>query len=77
MFGRFAHVYINTDSEEWLKWALKREKDGKQLLYKGQQKIDGIHPAIVDYIRVNGDNVLKTQYDGVTPNADPRKWALA
>ncbi len=77
LFGRFAHVYINTDSEEWLKWALKREKDGKQLLYKGQQKIDGIHPAIVDYIRVNGDNVLRTQYDGVNPNADPRKWALA
>lgn len=77
LFGRFAHVYINTDSEDWLKWALKRKKEGKQLLYKGQQVTDGIHPAIVDYVRVNGDKVLRTQYDGINPNADPRKWALA
>ena len=77
LFGRFAHVYIDTDSEEWLKWALKRKKAGKELLYKKQEEIDTIHPAIVDFIRVNGDNVLRTQYNGVTPNADPRKWALA
>ena len=77
LFGRFAHVFIDTDSEDWLKWALKRKKDGKQLLYKGQQETNGIHPAIIDYVRVNGDKVLRTQYDGVNPNADPRKWALA
>lgn len=77
LFGRFAHVYIDTDSEEWLKWALKRKKSGKELLYKKQEEIDTIHPAIVDFIRVNGDNVLRTKYNGVTPNADPRKWALA
>ena len=77
LFGRFAHVFIDTDSEDWLKWALKRKKDGKQLLYKGQQETNGIHPAIVDYVRVNGDKVLRTQYDGINPNADPRKWALA
>lgn len=77
LFGRFAHVYIDTDSEEWLKWALRRKKDGKQLFYRGQQETDRIHPAIVDYVRVNGNKVLRTQYDGVNPNADPRKWALA
>ncbi len=77
LFGRFAHVYIDTDSEEWLKWALRRKKDGKQLIYRGQQETDRIHPAIVDYVRVNGNKVLRTQYDGVNPNADPRKWALA
>lgn len=77
LFGRFAHVYIDTDSEEWLKWAVRRKKEGKQLLYKKQQETKTIHPAIVDYVRVNGDKVLRTQYDGINPNADPRKWALA
>ena len=77
LFGRFAHVYIDTDSEEWLKWALKRKKTGKELLYKKQEEINSIHPAIVDFIRVNGDKVLRTKYNGITPNADPRKWAIA
>ena len=77
LFGRFAHVYIDTDSEEWLKWALKRKKAGKQLIYRKQEENNSIHPAIVDYIRVNGDRVLRTPYNGITPNADPRKWALA
>lgn len=77
LFGRFAHVYINTNSEEWLKWALKRKKESKKLLYKEPIEHDRIHPAIVDYIHINGDKVLRTPYNGVTPNADPRKWALA
>lgn len=77
LFGRFAHVYIDTDSEEWLKWALKRKKEGRTLTYKKFEERDTIHPAIVDYIRINGDKVLRTPYNGETPNADPRKWALA
>lgn len=77
LFGRFAHVYIETDSENWLKWALNRKKEGRQLLYKKHEENNTIHPAIIDYVRVNGDRVLRTQYNGVTPNADPRKWALA
>lgn len=76
LFGRFAHVYINTDSDEWLKWALKRKKRRK-LEYTEHLETDTIHPAIVDYIKVNGDKVLRTPYNGTTPNADPRKWALA
>lgn len=77
LFGRFAHVYIDTDSEAWLKWALKRKKEGRTLKYKKHEKRNTIHPAIVDYIKVNGNRVLRTPYNGVTPNADPRKWALA
>lgn len=77
LFGRFAHVYIDTDSEAWLKWALKRKKDDKQLLYKKGEENNSIHPAIIDYIKINGDKVLRTKYDGIVPNADPRKWALA
>lgn len=77
LFGRFAHVYIDTDSDEWLKWALKRKKEGRQLKYSEPVEHDTIHPAIVDYIKINGDKVLRTPYNGKTPNADPRKWALA
>lgn len=77
LFGRFAHVYIDTDSDEWLKWALKRKKEGRELKYSEPVEHDSIHPAIVDYIKVNGDKVLRTPYNGKTPNADPRKWALA
>lgn len=77
LFGRFAHVYIDTNSSEWLKWALKRKKEEKKLIYKDHEPIDKIHPAIIDYIQVNGDKVLRTPYDGENPNADPRKWALA
>lgn len=77
LFGRFAHVYVETNSNDWLKWALNRKKEGRQLLYKKHEDNNTIHPAIVDYVRVNGDKVLRTQYNGVTPNADPRKWALA
>ncbi len=77
LFGRFAHVYIDTDSEAWLKWASQRKKEGKELIYRKHEMHDTIHPAIVDFIRINGDTVLRTQYNGATPNADPRKWALA
>ena len=77
LFGRFAHVYIDTDSDEWLKWALKRKKEGKTLEYKEYEERETIHPAIIDYIKINGDKVLRTPYDGVKPNADPRKWAMA
>ena len=77
LFGRFAHVYIDTDSNNWLKWALKRKKEGKVLKYQKVEKHDRIHPAIIDYIRVHGDKVLRTEYNGITPNADPRKWAMA
>lgn len=77
LFGRFAHVYIDTDSDEWLKWALKRKQEGRKLEYTEHLESDSIHPAIIDYIKVNGNKVLRTQYNGTTPNADPRKWALA
>jgi len=77
LFGRFAHVYIDTDSDEWLKWAMRRKKQGKVLKYKKYEEKETIHPAIIDYIKVKGNNVLRTQYNGTTPNADPRKWAMA
>jgi len=77
LFGRFAHVYIDTNSEEWLKWAVNRKKKNKKLLYEPFEERDTIHPAILEYIKLRGDSALRTPYNGVTPNADPRKWALA
>ncbi|MDD6646988.1 MAG: ATP-binding protein [Firmicutes bacterium] len=60
-FNRFAHVYINTTTEKWLKWA--RENN--------------IHPAIYAYIAFKRGETLRSTYDGEKPNADPRKWEMA
>ncbi len=60
-FNRFAHVYINTTTEKWLKWA--RE--------------NGIHPAIYAYIAYRNGETLRSEYTGEKPNADPRKWEMA
>lgn len=60
-FNRFAHVYINTTTDKWLKWA--RDND--------------IHPAIYAYIAYKDGETLRSRYDGERPNADPRKWEMA
>lgn len=60
-FNRFAHVYINTTTEKWLKWARKNH----------------IHPAIYSYIAYRRGETLRSKYDGEKPNADPRKWEMA
>lgn len=61
LFGRFAHIYIDTSIEEWLMWAMNA----------------GIHPAIFAYIMFKGEAALRTPYTGEEPNADPRKWEMA
>lgn len=66
LFNRFAHVYIETTQQSWLKWAAKPKNN--------------IHPSIYAYIAYNtyaGKQVLRTEYTGKTPNADPRKWEMA
>ena len=60
-FNRFAHVYINTTTEKWLRWARKND----------------IHPAIYAYIAYRNGETLRSEYNGETPNADPRKWEMA
>ena len=61
LFNRFAHVYIKTTAENWLNWANE----------------NNIHPAIYAYISYKGEEVLRSKYNGETPNADPRKWEMA
>ena len=61
LFNRFAHVYIKTTTESWLKWVSE----------------NNIHPAIYSYIAYKNGEVLRSEYDGEKPNADPRKWEMA
>lgn len=61
LFNRFAHVYIKTTTESWLKWASEHN----------------IHPAIYSYIAYKKGETLRSKYDGEKPNADPRKWEMA
>lgn len=61
LFNRFAHVYIKTTTESWLKWASE----------------NNIHPAIYAYIAFKQGETLRSKYDGEKPNADPRKWEMA
>ena len=61
LFNRFAHIFIKTSYEGWLKWAAETN----------------IHPAIYAYIAYKKGDVLRSKYDGEKPNADPRKWEMA
>lgn len=61
LFNRFAHVYIKTTTESWLKWASEHN----------------IHPAIYSYIAYKKGETLRSKYDGEKTNADPRKWEMA
>lgn len=61
LFNRFAHVYIKTTTESWLKWASEHN----------------IHPAIYSYIAYKNGSTLRSEYNGEKPNADPRKWEMA
>lgn len=61
LFNRFAHVYIKTTTEGWLKWASE----------------NNIHPAIYSYIAYKKGETLRSKYDGEKPNADPRKWEMS
>ncbi len=78
LFNRFAHVYINTKVEDWLKWAMD-EEEGQRLDYE-ECEFEEIHPVILSYIEYKNDrgvNVLRTSFNGIKPNADPRKWEMA
>ena len=80
LFNRFAHVYIDTTTDDWLKWAMMSDKNCESLDYQKRENTSKIHPAVYAYIAYNnalGKDVLRTRYDGKKPNADPRKWEMA
>lgn len=80
LFNRFAHVYINTTTESWLKWATTPNESYERLDNRKVINKYKIHPSIYAYISYKSymkKPVLRTKYNGVTPNADPRKWEMA
>lgn len=81
LFNRFAHVYIETTLDKWLEWAKTPRSTYSRLDYIKHEKEDiPIHPAIFTFIsskKAAGVNILRTKYDGIKPNADPRKWEMA
>lgn len=80
MFNRFAHVYINTDSDNWLKWAVESDSSIEKLPYEEVDQPHKIHPSIASFIAYRSKqskDALRTEYNGKTPNADPRKWEMA
>lgn len=81
LFNRFAHVYIHTTLDAWLEWAKTPKSTYQKLPYTKDEYHDlPIHPAIHAFITSKakaGIDVLRTKYDGIKPNADPRKWEMA
>ena len=80
LFNRFAHVYINTTVDSWLKWASTPKEKYERLDYKDEELEAKIHPSVYAYIAYksySGHDVLRTPYTGDKPNADPRKWEMA
>ena len=80
LFNKFAHVYIETTEKSWLEWASTPEKYTYINFKEKETSKRKIHPAISAYIayKYNTNNkVLRTDYNGITPNANPKKWEMA
>lgn len=77
LFNRFAHVYIYTSVEAWLKWAMTADIKRENLNYVDSKPERKIHPAVYAYIAFKGEEALRSPYTGEKPNADPRKWEMA
>ena len=80
LYDRFAHVNIETNTENWLEWAVTPESFYERLDYKKDDKPkQKIHPAIYAFISYKGDEVLRTPYnrEHPEPHADPRRWKMA
>ena len=80
LYDRFAHVNIETNTENWLEWAVTPENFYERLDYKKDDKPkQKIRPAIYAFISYKGDEVLRTPYnrEHPEPHADPRRWKMA
>lgn len=77
LFGRFAHVYIETDAGSWLKWGATPQTDYKRLDFEQRSYLHKIHPAVYAFIAYKKELALRSRFTGEKPNADPRKWEMA
>ncbi|MBQ8131434.1 MAG: hypothetical protein IJ193_02995 [Bacilli bacterium] len=76
LYNRFAHVYVDTKINDWLKWAVHADDEKELIPYIEKNIPHKIHPAIMAFIASNRD-ALRTEFTGERPNADPRKWEMA
>ncbi len=60
LFSRLAHVYVKDDYKSWINWASKK----------------GLNPLVTTFMAYTKGEYLRTKYNGMTPNADPRKWEM-
>lgn len=77
LFGRFAHVYIETDAGSWLKWGATQQADYKRLDIEQNFGLNKIHPAVYAFIAYKKELAMRSRFTGDKPNADPRKWEMA
>lgn len=77
LFGRFAHVYIETDAVSWLRWGATPRTDYELLDFERRKEEYKIHPAIYAFIAYKKETALRSRFTGEKPNADPRKWEMA
>jgi len=77
LFGRFAHVYIETDANSWLKWGATPQTDYQRLDFEQKTYLHKIHPAVYAFISYKKELALRSRFTGEKPNADPRKWEMA
>ena len=80
LFNRFAHVYIETTVDSWLKWASTPNETYERIDYVKEEPASKIRPSIYAYVAYksySGKDVLRTPYTGEKPNANPRKWEMA
>jgi len=60
LFSRLAHVYVEDNYISWINWAAKK----------------GLHPLVIAFMALTKGEYLRTEYNGMKPNADPRKWEM-
>jgi len=77
LFGRFAHVYIETNASNWLKWGATPNTEYKRLDFEQKTYLHNIHPAVYAFIAYKKELALRSRFTGDSPNADPRKWEMA
>lgn len=77
LFGRFAHIYIATDADSWLKWGALPRMAHELLDFEQKEEPNKIHPAIYAFIAYKKETALRSRFTGEKPNADPRKWEMA
>ncbi len=60
LYSRFAHLTIKVNLKNWLLWAVSAN----------------IHPTIIAYHAMSKGKYLRTEYTGISPNADPRRFEM-